>query len=117
MVFESEIFTTTCCACKLNSQYPFSIFRLADAALSAAGTSGKNETPEAGAAFLRVQEAMEKFGSPPARKDLDAPGNHRKKLANPSTALATAAMKDSQSTRSFASKVKSIFKAPVSHLS
>jgi hypothetical protein len=58
MVFESEIFTTTCCACKLNTQYPFSIFRLADAALIAAGTSGKNETPEAGAAFLRVQEAM-----------------------------------------------------------
>jgi hypothetical protein len=118
MAFESEIFTTTCCACNLNFQYPFSIFLLADAALIAAGSSGKKETSEAGAAFLRVQEAMEQFGSPPPRKDLDDPGNHRKKLPDPRTALATASLKDAHSTRGFLSKIiKSKSAAPVSCLS
>jgi hypothetical protein len=102
----------------LTAQYPFRIFQLADAALIAAGTSGKNETSEAGTAFLRVQVAMKQFGFPPPRNDLDAPGNHRKKLLDPSTALAIAFMKDAHSTRSFLSKLtKSRSSTPVSNLS
>ena len=95
---------------------PSSIFRLADAALIAAAASGKDETSEAGAAFLRVQEEMKQFGCPPSRKDLGGPGNPRKSLSGLSTALATASMIDSQS-RTVLSKVKSKFKTPVSYLS
>jgi hypothetical protein len=97
-----------------NTQYPSSIFRLADAALSAAGKAKKGKTPQAADAFLCVQDEIVRFGSPPPRKE--ALGDHRKKLPDPSTALANAAKKDEKTT-TFLSKVKSAFKAPVSRLS
>ena len=82
-----------------------------DAALIAAAASGKDETSEAEAAFLRVQEEMKQF-----RKHLGGPGNHRNFLPDPSTALATASMIDSQS-RTVLSKMKLKFPASVSYLS
>ena len=116
MIFKGEIRQRS--ARKLTAQYPFSIFRLADSALSAAGKANKKKTPEATEAFLRVQEEMERFGSPPPRKDSGAPGDHRKRLPDPRIALATASKKDEQSGRSFISKImKSKSPAPVSHLS
>ena len=97
-----------------NTQHPFSVLRLADAALSAAGRAKKRKTSEATDAFLRVQEEIKRFGPPSPRKG--APGGPRKKLFDLSTALESASKKDEKST-GILSKVKSAFKAPVSHLS
>lgn len=78
--------------------------------MSAAGKAGQSRTPEAADAFLQVQDEIIHFGSPPPRKD--SPGN-RKKLPDPTFALANAERKD-QKTKAFLSKVKSAFKAPTS---
>ena len=94
-------------------KYPFSILGLADAALSAAGRAKKGKTPEATNAFLRVQEEIKIFGSPSPRKDV--PGEHRKTLLDPRTALESASKRDEKSSSTL-SKVKSAFTAPVSYL-
>ncbi|KAH9009579.1 hypothetical protein EDB84DRAFT_1571137 [Lactarius hengduanensis] len=86
------------------------ILRLADAALSAAGKAKKGTTTEATEAFARLQEEIKRFGPPSSRKG--APGGHRKKLPDPSTALESASKKDKKST-SILSRVKSAFKAPI----
>ncbi|KAH8980109.1 hypothetical protein EDB92DRAFT_304284 [Lactarius akahatsu] len=86
------------------------ILRLADAALSAAGKAKKGTTTEATEAFARLQEEIKRFGSPSSRKG--APGGHRKKLPDPSTALESASKKDKKSTSTL-SRVKSAFKAPI----
>ena len=52
-------------------------------------------TPEAADAFLCVQEEIIRFGSPPPE---EAPGRHRKRLSDTSTALANAAKKDEKTT-------------------
>ena len=91
--------------------FPFSIFRLADAALTAAGKAKKGRTPAAADAFLLVQAEIIEFGSPPPRKD--TPGDRRKKLPDPSTALANASNKDNKSIGTL-SKIKSAFSTPVS---
>jgi hypothetical protein len=91
---------------------PFSLLRLADIALSAAGRAKKGKTPEATNTFRRVHEEMKLFGSPSPRKE--APADHRKKLLDPSTAMESASKKDEKSTSTI-SKIKSAFKAPVSH--
>jgi hypothetical protein len=93
---------------------PSSLLRLADAALSAAGGAEKGKTSEAADAFLRVQEEIKKFGPPPPRKG--APGDHRKVLLDPSTALESASKKDEKSTsKLFNVNLKSTLKALVSH--
>ncbi|KAI9449359.1 hypothetical protein BJY52DRAFT_1307843, partial [Lactarius psammicola] len=86
------------------------VLRLADAALSAAGEAKKGTTPEATDAFLRVQEEITRFGPPSPRRS--APGDHRKSLLDPGTALVSASKKDEKSTR-ILSRVKSAFKAPL----
>ena len=114
-VFKSESLTFICFLCFFhNNQSSLSIFRLADAALSAAGNAKKSRTPQAADAFLCVQDEIIRFGSPPSRKE--APGSHRRRLSDTSTALKNAAEKDNKTT-TFLSKVKSAFKTPVSHLS
>ncbi|KAH9035757.1 hypothetical protein EDB85DRAFT_2212427 [Lactarius pseudohatsudake] len=82
------------------------ILRLADAALSAAGKAKKGTTTEATEAFTRLQEEIKGFGPPSSRKG--APGGHRKKLPDPSTALESASKKDKKSTSTL-SRVKSAF--------
>ena len=95
------------------AQQLFSILRLADAALSAAGRANNGTTSEAAEAFLRVEEEMRLVGSPlPGH----APGPHRKKLPDLKSAMAAAAKKDEMST-GFIEKVNSRFPTPVSHLS
>ncbi|KAH9018211.1 hypothetical protein EDB83DRAFT_180795 [Lactarius deliciosus] len=71
------------------------IFRLADAALSAAGRAGKGTTAEAKDAFLQAE-----------------PGGHRKQLFDPITALGSASEKDKKSMSTL-SRVKSVFKPPI----
>jgi len=93
------------------AQHLFSIFLLADAALSAAGRADKGTTNEATEAFLRVQREIKSFGSPPPLAN-DSGSPHRKKLPDPSVALEDASKKDKRST-SLLSKVKSAFKAPL----
>ena len=90
--------------------FPFSIFRLADDALTAAGKA-KGRTPAAEDAFLLVQDEIIQFGSPPPRED--TPGDRRKNLPDPSTALKNASMKDNKSI-GIVSKIKSAFPTPVS---
>ena len=70
------------------------------------------KTSEATYAFLHVQEEIKLFGPPPPRKD--HPGDHRKRLPDPITALETASKKDEKSTGTLA-KVNTAFKPPVSH--
>jgi hypothetical protein len=82
--------------------------------LTAAGKAKKGRTPAAADAFLLVQDEIIQFGSPPPRKD--TPGDRRKKLPDPSTALANASKKDKKSI-GILSKIKSAFPTPVSHLS
>jgi hypothetical protein len=82
--------------------------------LTAAGKAKKGRTSAAEDAFLLVQDEIMQFGSPPPRKD--APGDRRKKLPDPSTALKNASDKDNKST-GILSKIKSAFSTPVSHLS
>ena len=74
------------------------------------------EPSEAADAFLRVQVEMERFGSPPLRKNSDVPGDYRKRLPDPRIALATASKKDEQSARLISKIMKSKSPAPVSHL-
>ena len=81
--------------------------------MSAAGKAKQGTTDEATNAFLRVQNEITQFGAPPPRKDTLGGSDHRKSLADPSTALANAAQKDEKTT-TFLSKIKSVFKAPVS---
>ena len=100
----------------LTTQHPSSIFRLADAALSAAGKANKKEPSEAADAFLRVQVEMERFGFPP-RKNSEATGDYQKRLPDLRIALATASKKDEQSARLISKIMKSKSPAPVSHLS
>jgi hypothetical protein len=92
------------------------IFQLADAALSAAGNAKQGTTDEATNAFLRVQKEIARFGAPPPRKDTPGDSDHRKSLAEPSTALTKAIDKDKKKT-GLLSKIKSVFEAPVSFLS
>ena len=96
-----------------HTQQLFSILRLADDALSAAGRADKGTTSEAAEAFLRVQKEMKRFGTPPPN---GAPAPHRKILRDLGTAMEAASKKDEKST-SFIAKVKSIFPTPVSNLS
>ncbi|KAH9056288.1 hypothetical protein EDB87DRAFT_1258271 [Lactarius vividus] len=89
------------------------IFRLADAALSAAGRARKGTTAEATDAFVRVQEEIKQFGrSPQKGKGTPVTGSHRKQLFDPITALESASEKDEKSM-STVSRVKSVFKAPI----
>jgi hypothetical protein len=88
------------------------VLQLTDAALRAAERAGKGKTSEATEAFLRVQEQINLFFSLPGR---DTPGNRRKKLLDPSTALKAASKKDDKSMETL-SKIRSTFKAPVSRL-
>jgi hypothetical protein len=99
-----------------NTQLSFRIFRLADAALSAAGKAKQGTTDEATKAFLRVQDEITHFGAPPPRKDTLGNSDHRKSLADPSTALTKATDKDNEK-KGLLSKIKSAFEAPVSFLS
>ncbi len=115
MVFKSEIRQFPFCARPhSNTQLLFSVFQLADAALSAAGRAKKGKTSEATGAFQLVQEEIKRFGFPTPR-DVD-PDDYRKKLPDMSTALESASNRDEEST-GVLSKVESAFKAPVSHLS
>ncbi|KAH9018214.1 hypothetical protein EDB83DRAFT_181314 [Lactarius deliciosus] len=86
------------------------VLRLADAALSAAGSAGKGTTAEATDAFVRVQEEIKQFGPPPLQKG--TPGSHRKTLLDPSTALESASKKDKKSMSTL-TRVKSAFKPPI----
>jgi hypothetical protein len=95
-----------------HTQHPASVLQLTDAALLAAERAGKGKTSEATEAFLRVQEQIRLFFSLPGR---DTPGNRRKKLLDPSTALEAASKKDEKSMETL-SKIRSTFKAPVSRL-
>ncbi|KAH9035752.1 hypothetical protein EDB85DRAFT_841285 [Lactarius pseudohatsudake] len=92
------------------------IFRLADAALSAAGRAGKGTTAEATDAFVRVREEIKQFGPPSPQKSTPAParapGGHRKQLFDPITALGSASEKDKKSMSTL-SRVKSVFKPPI----
>ena len=74
----------------------FSIFRLADVALSAAAEAKKGTTNEATNAFQRVQDEIIEFGAPRPREDTT--GGYRKSLVDPSTALEKAAQKDKETT-------------------
>src|SRR6266404_1933330 len=90
-----------------NTQYPCSLFLLADSALDAAGR-GKGKTDKATDAFQLVQEEIKRFGFPAPREVVL--GDHRKRLPNPSTALEAASKRDEVST-GILKKVKSTFKA------
>lgn len=93
----------------------FSIFRLADAALSAAAEAKKGTTNEATNAFQHVQDEIIEFGAPRPRED--AIGGHRKCLVDPRTALEKAAQKDKKKTN-IISKITSVATgkaAPVSY--
>ena len=118
-VFNGE--TPPCAFCvysHCNTQYPCSLFLLADSALDAAGRAKKGKTNEATDAFQVVQEEIEQvikrsgFLASPRKV---VPGDHRKKLSDPSTALESAFKRDEES-RDFLEKVRSTFKAPVSRL-
>jgi hypothetical protein len=89
--------------------YLQNVLQLTDAALRAAERAGKGKTSEATEAFLRVQEQIRLFFSLPGR---DTPGNRRKKLLDPSTALEAASKKDERSMETL-SKIRSTFKAPL----
>lgn len=97
-----------------NTQHPFSVLRLADAALSAALMANSGTTTEAADAFLRVREEMLLYSSPPPRQDSDAPEDHRRRLPDANIALAAAWEKDERSIRVL-SQVESEFPTRVSH--
>ena len=99
-----------------NTQHSFSILRLADAALSAAGRANKDKSSEATEAFLRVKEEIRLLGFPHPQED--RPGDHRKRLPDPITALESASKRDEKSTGPL-SRVNTAFNLnpPVSHLS
>jgi hypothetical protein len=118
---------TSCQLYVCNTQFPFSIFRLADAALNAAGKAKWGTTDEATDAFLRVQDEITHFCAPPPRKDTSGDFDHRKRLPDPRSAMEAASkkdeksvsamiLKDEKSVSAMILKVKSTFKAPVSDL-
>ncbi|KAN0132168.1 hypothetical protein V8E53_009934 [Lactarius tabidus] len=88
------------------------IFRLADAALNAAGKAKRGTTDEATDAFLRVQDEITHFCAPPPRKDTSGDFDHRKRLPDPRCAMEAASKKDEKSVSAMILKVKSTFKAP-----
>jgi hypothetical protein len=71
------------------------------------------KTPEATNAFLCLrEELLNQFGYSSPRRDT-LPGDHRTMLLSPSTALEFASKKDEHPTGTL-SKVKTVFKSPVS---
>ena len=83
--------------------------------MDAAGKAKQGTTYGATYAFLRVQAQITQFGAPSLRKDTLGDSDHRKRLADPSNALAIAAKKDEEKTTLISKLLlKSAFKAPVS---
>jgi len=86
---------------------------LADSALDAAGRAKKGKTDKATDAFQLVQEEIKRFGFPAPREVV--PGDHRKRLPNPSTALEAASKRDEVSTGILKRVKSTVIAAPVSH--